>query len=143
MKKTIWLTLLLLLALMLPITAQATPRYSQARPSLSFSGTTIQCKQTGGQQIGQLSVDWYYLVNTDGVELTGNADAQAPECKAELNMGGETTLTLDWTEPYGQLPSGNYRLTLNIIDLFDPEQVHPLMQDFHDWQVYDIEFSIP
>lgn len=107
------------------------------------TGVTIQCKQTGGQQIGQLSIDWYYLFNTDGIELAGNADPQAPGCNVKLNMGGETTLTLDWTEPYGQLPSGNYRLTLNIIDHFDPEQVHPLMQDFHDWQVYDIEFSIP
>lgn len=47
MKKPIWLTLLLLLALMLPITAQAAPRYSQARPSLSFSGTTATWTASG------------------------------------------------------------------------------------------------
>lgn len=102
---------------------------------------TVRCQQTGGQQIDQLSVDWYYLNSPDvAIPDTGG---QSPLCDVPLNMGGETTFTLDWTEAYGELPPGKYRVTLNILDHFDESQVHPLMQDFHDWQFYDVEFTIP
>lgn len=102
---------------------------------------TVHCQQTGGQQIGQLSVDWFYLISPDvAIPDTGYT---AERGQSPLCMGGETTFTLDWTEAYGELPPGKYRVTLNIRDHFDESQVHPLMQDFHDLQFYDVEFTIP
>lgn len=109
----------------------------------SPTGATIECQQTGGQQIGQLSVDWYFLSNEAGFLTRLDESASSPTCGVNLNMDGDTTITLDWTDVYGQLPSGTYRLTLNIVDHFDEADVHPLMQDYHDWQQYTIDFSIP
>lgn len=109
----------------------------------SSTGITIECRQSGGQQIGQLSVDWYFLSNENGFVAQMDTSAVSPTCDITLNMNGNTTITLDWTDVYGQLPSGTYQLTLNIVDHFEEADVHPLMHDYHDWQQYTIEFSIP
>ena len=100
------------------------------------TSVTVHCRQSEGQQIGQLSIDWYFLRNVAN-------DGESPSCEIPLTMNGETTFTIDWAEEYGELPSGEYAITLNIIDHFDERQVHPLMQDFHDWQAYTLEFTIP
>lgn len=109
----------------------------------SPTGATIECRQTGGQQIGQLSADWYFLSNDAGFLTRLDASASSPTCGVNLNMDGDTTIALDWTDIYGQLPSGTYQLALNVIDHFEEADVHPLMQDYHDWQQYTIDFSIP
>ncbi len=109
----------------------------------SPTGATIECRQTGGQQIGQLSVDWYFLSNEAGFLTRLDESASSPTLDTNLNRNGDTAITLDWTDVYGQLPSGTYQLTLNIVDHFEEADVHPLMQDYHDWQQYTIDFSIP
>lgn len=108
----------------------------------SATAITLRCTQSGGQQIGQLSVDWYSLRNEQGFLPNLSGTAESPSCEVALQMDGETQITLDWTEEYGSLPSGQYGLTLNIQDHYDPSQVHPLMQNFHDWQAYNLEFTI-
>lgn len=102
------------------------------------TSVTIQCRQSGGQQIGQLFMDWYYL---SGPSLPDSGES--PSCAVPMTMDGVTTFTLDWTEDYGELSGGEYSVSLNIRDHFDESQVHSLMQDFHDWQVYDVKFTIP
>lgn len=109
---------------------------------VSATAITLRCTQSGGQQIGQLSVDWYSLRNEQGFLPNLSGTAESPSCEVALQMDGETQITLDWTEEYGSLPSGQYGLTLNIQDHYDPSQVHPLMQNFHDWQAYNLEFTI-
>lgn len=110
--------------------------------AISPTGATIECQQTGGQQIGQLSVDWYFLSNESGFVPHLDASVYSPTCDVTLNRNGETSFTLDWTDVYGQLPGGTYQLTLNVIDHFDEADVHPLMQDYHDWQQYTIDFTV-
>lgn len=109
---------------------------------VSATAITLRCTQSGGQQIGQLSVDWYSLRNEQGFLPNLSGTAESPSCEVALQMDGETQITLDWTEEYGSLPSGQYGLTLNIQDHYEPSQVHPLMQNFHDWQAYNLEFTI-
>ena len=58
-------------------------------------------------------------------------------------MEGAAEIQLDWADIYGELPSGEYEIWLYIQDIFDESQVHPLMQDYHDMQIYPVEFSIP
>ncbi len=104
------------------------------------NGISLKCTQSGGQQIGTLTIDWYHLSNEEGFLPEQNTEYRST--KIPLVMNGETTIQIDWQEAYGTLPSGEYTIVLNVLDIFDPEQVHPLMQDFHDWQNYPISFSV-
>jgi len=51
-------------------------------------------------------------------------------------------LSFDFARLYGQLPAGDYVLSLQIVDLYDEEKAHLLMRNYHDEQWYDIEFTI-
>lgn len=125
---------------------------------LNPSGITITCCQSGGQQIGELNVGGVILSkkdpNTQALEqvqpLTEEAQPVpftgskhwSPNPEGFLNMGGTTELSFDFARLYGQLPAGDYVLSLQIVDLYDEEDVHPLMRNYHDEQWYDIEFTI-
>ena len=98
-------------------------------------GATVTCTQSGGQQIGQLKINGYYISPDVG---TGVQD-----CEVEIAMDGTCQFTLDWSECYGELPSGSYYLNLWIYDIYDESQLHPLMDNFQDWQVLDVELIIP
>lgn len=97
MKKPIWLTLLLLLALMLPITAQAAPRSSSAKPSLSFSGTTATCKVTV-----------YGTGTKDSISLTAKL-WKGSECIATWTASGTGTLKFSKTKTVEK--GSTYKLT--------------------------------
>lgn len=113
---------------------------------------TLNCIQSGGQQIGELQVDYYY--NIYSVEngqtavlpsLQGSGtytQENLPPPIAKIMQDGTTQFTIDWTDIYGELESGKYRIRLTVDDIFDESQVHPLMQDFYSRQGYWIEFSI-
>ena len=98
-------------------------------------GVTVTCTQSGGQQIGQLKINGYYIAPDVG---TGVQD-----CEVEIAMDGTCQFTIDWSESYGELPSGSYYLNLWIYDIYDESQLHPLMDNFQDWQVLDVELIIP
>ena len=104
---------------------------------------TITCTQSGGQQIGQLAIQYYYLSKDAGPSLDKAEGTQgAPFEAISLETDGTTTFTIDWTAWYGSLPSGTYSLDLDIRDLFEPEQMHPLMVNFHDRQLYSVPFTV-
>ena len=98
---------------------------------------TVTCTQSGGQQIGQLEVRCYTLYpDTKGI-------INPPKFETEIAMDGTCQFSVDWSETYGDLPSGTYRLCLWIWDIYDESQLHPLMDDFQDWQMLDVELIIP
>lgn len=101
---------------------------------------TISCTQSGGQQIGQLKITNYHLYFYSGED---SENGSVPEYEFEISMDGSCRFTIDWSETYGELPSGEYRLGLWISDIYDESQLHPLMDNFRDWQVYEIVFTIP
>lgn len=97
MKKPIWLTLLLLLALMLPITAQAAPRYPKVAPSISFSGTTATCKvSVRGDS------------TSDSISLTAKL-WKGSECIATWTASGTGTLNFSKTKTVEK--GSTYKLT--------------------------------
>lgn len=99
-------------------------------------GVTVTCTQSGGQQIGQLKVKNYHVV------VPGDwTDVQ--DCEVEIAMDGTCQLTFDWSECYGDLPSGTYYLMLWVYDIYDESQLNPLVDKFQDMQLHDIEFTIP
>lgn len=103
--------------------------------NVTSHGITVTCTQSGGQQIGQLKVDGCYI--------TPEIDADDPDCEVELTMDGTCQFTIDWSKCYGELPSGTYYLMLSVYDIYDESQLHPFMDNFQDWQLHDIEFTIP
>ena len=98
-------------------------------------GATVTCTQSGGQQIGQLKIDGCYITPEVGTD--------APDCEAELTMDGTCQFTIDWSESYGELPSGTYHLMLWVYDVYDESQLNPLVDKFQNMQLHDIEFTIP
>lgn len=110
---------------------------------VSPTGITLTCTQSGGQQIGQLYIDAYTLSNDDGAVSRLDNSAEAPSYTLDLQMEGTTQIAIDWTDVYGELPSGDYLISLWIYDRFTKSQVHPLMDDFHDWWLYSVTFTIP
>lgn len=116
---------------------------SFAVQQVSPTGISVICTQSKGQQIGDLYIDSYCLSDASGagrLNLEGEYGASMDEIS--VNRDGTTTFTIDWTECYGALPSGEYWLDLDIHDLFEKEQVPPLSVDFHDWQIYSIPFTV-
>lgn len=103
---------------------------------------TLQCTQNGGQQLGQLNI-YQYLLSTDEANVV-RTDGQhsVAFCDYAPKMGGNSELYIDWTENYGELPAGSYTITLFIRDVYEQASVHPLMRNFYDEQVYQIDFTI-
>lgn len=106
---------------------------------------TYQCQQAGGQQIGALFASFYTVFAEDMSYVVPIKEIISPEEFQEtaLTMNGTCTNTIDWSEFYGKLPSGNYILRLQVSDVYDESQVHPLMKNFYDHQYYDFPFTIP
>ena len=115
--------------------------------SADSTSVTLQSTQSGGQQIGYFTVDSFavcseateaYLeVGTSG----GNIFADPPQ-EIPISMEGSGALTIDWSDAFGPLSPGRYTLRLVIADIYDPEQVHPLMKNYWDYQSYYIDFTV-
>lgn len=111
---------------------------------VSPTGITLACTQSGGQQIGNLVINYYYLAEKSGTFWEKAEEMEgAPFDEVSVNMDGATTVTIDWTQWYGELPGGEYVLLLDIDDRFEPEQVPPLTVDFHKRQLYPVSFTVP
>lgn len=113
------------------------------------TGLTIACTQSGGQQLGTLEVQTQRLERKnpdtlawENVEEAQTGTAWAPPANGPLTMGGTSSLFFDFAEPFGSLPAGDYRLTVEIADHYNEAEVHPLMHNYRDVQWYTIEFTI-
>lgn len=110
---------------------------------------TVDCTQSGGQQIGQLRANHYWI---DGVDENGNCvelehsekihEVEQWPSKPRIARNTTTRLTIDWTEFFGELPQGSYVMGLSVLDEYDPAEIHPLMEDFQANLLYHIEFTI-
>lgn len=118
---------------------------------------TIDCTQSGGQQLGALTVDhyWIYLLDDAGDMFDdkgqsiiyppgytnpdhGNHFGPLPDIPREA----DTRFTLNWSELYGELPEGRYTMHLSVRDDFEKSQMGPQMRNFHNRTDYWIEFTI-
>lgn len=108
--------------------------------SATPGGMVLECLQSGGQQIGTLHADYFMLFKANEPAA---GDTVTIDCSTPLTMGGTCEITLDWSDTYGELPSGDYEVLLLVRDEFDESQVHPLMRDFKSNQYYIVEFAVP
>ena len=110
---------------------------------VSPTGLVLESTQANGQQTGQLVIVEYDI--RDGERpldfLDSSAQLRSVELLVTLNGSGE--YKLDWTDVYGPLSAGEYTLSLGVTDRFDAATVHPLIQNFTDYQWFDVSITIP
>lgn len=105
---------------------------------VTSTGITFQITQSGGQQIGSLRTYMIYLTS-----LAEKKQILHDIIEIDIHMDGTTSITWNWEENCGALPSGTYLLDFTVTDVYDESQVHPLMQNYHDVQAYGFYFEIP
>lgn len=107
------------------------------------SSITLNYIQSGGQLIGQLRTGNYSLSRTDLKKVVLRLDdSLLPEIQW-IEHNTEGTISLDFEQLFGLLDSGEYLLYLYLHDDYDPDQVPPLIRNYHDIQCYTVAFSIP
>lgn len=112
----------------------------------SPSSIQVACSQTGGQQIGSLTTEFftlYHLSPESSMEeyiqpVSGSSNA----IHMPITPEGITQITIDLASCYGELPAGNYIVYLSIEDHYNQADVHPLMKNYYDEQLFDVPFSL-
>lgn len=111
------------------------------------SGITLTVVQSGGQHFGTLQTNSYSLIYLDkNLMVQSSFDNMGTltiaEAPIQITNDGTTVIPIDWSGFFQELPSGEYLLNLDIDDIYDPETVHPLARNYHDFQNYTITFRI-
>lgn len=107
---------------------------------VTSEGITLNCTHLDGQQIGTLLIEGFYIAQPSN---TAFEHPNVQIASISILSNGSTEVTLDWSETYGSLSCGDYTLTLDVCDVYDPSELHPLMKNFTDTQSYNITFTIP
>lgn len=112
---------------------------------VNSKGMRLTCSQSGGQQLGTLSLE-LALLSKAGTDQYEPIDPIIPKgetaAAAEINMGGITEISFDFEKTYGVLPAGDYALDLQIADRYDKNALSALTRKYHDTQWYSIAFTI-
>lgn len=113
--------------------------------NVDSAALTVVCTQSGGQQFGNLQFSEAFLEkkNPATQEWESLEDNFTYDCiGTALTMGGTTELTFDVMEKGEPLPAGDYSLSMQFTDCYDPEDMPSLMRKYHDRQWYTVEFTI-
>lgn len=112
---------------------------------VNSKGMRLTCAQSGGQQLGTLSLE-LALLSKAGTDQYEPIDSIIPKgetvAASEINMSGITEISLDFEKIYGVLPAGDYELTLQIADRYEKNALSALTRKYHDTQWYSITFTI-
>ena len=112
---------------------------------VNSKGMRLTCSQSGGQQLGTLSLELALLskADTDQYEPIDPIIPKGETAAAsEINMSGITEISFDFEKNYGVLPAGDYALDLQIADRYDKNALSALTRKYHDTQWYSITFTI-
>lgn len=113
---------------------------------VNSSSITLRCIQSGGQQLGELIVDLFFIDSAREEaslpRLDGNTGIDSYQPKTIISRDAVSEITLDWTDIYGELPPGDYLMSLRVRDAYDPTDTHPVMSKFESRQSYTIPFVI-
>ena len=112
---------------------------------VNSKGMRLTCSQSGGQQLGTLSLE-LALLSKAGTDHYEPIDPIIPKgetaAASEINMSGITEISFDFEKNYGVLPAGDYALDLQIADRYDKNALSALTRKYHDTQWYSIAFTI-
>lgn len=111
---------------------------------VSATEITVDYTHEKNQEIGQLWMEdfalYAYDPDTGAQNYLTRVDLARDGGGIELTEAG--SFTLNWAEEPGALEPGNYVIRTTVSDHYDPEEVHPLMENFYDKQSYHITFAI-
>ena len=110
---------------------------------ISPTGLVLESTQANGQQTGQLVITAYDIRQGDRPLGPLDSSAQIPGIELPVMLNGSGEYTLDWTDVYGPLSAGEYTVSLGVSDRFDAETAHPLIQNFTDYQWFDVSVTVP
>lgn len=108
----------------------------------SSTGITIECIQTGGAPRGELSTIWYVLRDENGYVHNLSNTGEAPSFEHPIEKESTTILTIDWSNEYGELPNGTYKLVLFVEDVYGEFTGKPFEEDYRTVMKYDPIFII-
>lgn len=113
---------------------------------VNSSSITLRCTQSGGQQLGELVVDLFFIDSVrEEASLPrsdGDTDIGPYQPRTIISRDTVSEITLDWTEIYGELSPGDYLMSLRVKDAYDPADTHPVMSKFESRQSYTIAFAV-
>ena len=112
---------------------------------VNSKGMRLTCSQSGGQQLGTLSLE-LALLSKAGTDQYEPIDSIIPKgetaAASEINMSGITEISFNFEKTYGVLPAGDYELTLQVADRYDKNALSALTRKYHDTQWYSVAFTI-
>ena len=113
---------------------------------VNSSSITLRCTQSGGQQLGELVIDLFFIDSAREEaslpRLDGDTDIDSYQPRTIISRDTVSEITLDWTDIYGELSPGDYLLSLRVTDAYDPADTHPVMSKFESRQSYTIAFAV-
>lgn len=113
---------------------------------VNSSSITLRCTQSGGQQLGELVIDLFFIDSAREEaslpRLDGDTDIDSYQPRTIISRDTVSEITLDWTDIYGELSPGDYLLSLRVTDAYDPADTHPVMSKFESRQSYTIPFAV-
>lgn len=109
----------------------------------SSTDITLNYTQWGGMANGDLSVQYFILDDASenmSIEMHDLEAYMDPvPLKKNTTMG---ELTLNWQEKYGELEPGEYTIYLYVYDTFNEAEVHPLMLNYRNGQLFPVTFTV-
>jgi len=107
------------------------------------NGLTLTCTQSGGQLLGQPAIHSYMVSEflyggTDKIPVSWYAEDSSQWMM--IRKDDTTVLRLEWENA---IPSGAYALHVFVRDVYDPEDMHPLIRNFEDGQNHSVQFTVP
>ena len=112
--------------------------------TLNVQQTDSTIRQYRSHHVGQLQLTGFELFSLDELTTSYQYRFDGDECFIENGTTNAfEVIFADAENCPAELPSGSYRIYLDIKDVFDEADIHPLMQDYYQSQGYWISFDIP
>ena len=102
---------------------------------------TINYSQWGGMAVGDLSVKWIHIYDSEHEML----DTPPEWNKEPIPITANTfqgQLSIDWEDWCGPLPAGHYTLYLYIEDDYTEGEIHPLIRKYCTGQYFPVSFTV-
>jgi hypothetical protein len=113
---------------------------------VTSNGFTLVCTQSGGgHQVGVLTARVTSLLKESDFVVAVDEEAwkQLHDTGMVVYEDTTTRYTVDWTAAFGQLAGGTYLVEVYVLDVYDKEEIHPLIVKHQNAQRFWLEITVP